>query len=102
MAKTKLAMAIAAAAFLLVGSLKPIGALAAAPLQGRDAAKSADAQKILDKYQAIRPDADDLAIYGLDWMPSLRAAREKAAKEKRPILLMVVHNSYGNLYTGHC
>lgn len=102
MAKTELPMAIAAAACLLVESLGPMRAMSAAPPQVRDAPKSAEVQAILDKYQAIRPDADDLSIYGLDWMPSLKAAREKAAKERRPILLMVVHNSYGNLYTGHC
>ena len=64
--------------------------------------KSAEVQKVLDKYRSAVPAAKDLAVYQLDWLPSLKAAKEKAAKEQRPILLMVVNNSYGNLYTGHC
>jgi RNA polymerase sigma factor (sigma-70 family) len=65
-------------------------------------ARDAEVQKILDKYLAIRPDDKDLAIFQLDWAPTLKAAREKAAREKRPIFLLVVTNSFGNLYTGHC
>ena len=61
-----------------------------------------DVQRILDKYQAAVPGAKELGLFGLDWAPTLQAAKEKAAKEKRPILLMVVRNKYGNLYTGHC
>jgi hypothetical protein len=61
-----------------------------------------DVQRILDKYQAAVPSAKELGLFGLDWAPTLKAAKEKAAKEKRPILLMVVHNAYGNLFTGHC
>jgi hypothetical protein len=72
------------------------------PRKGAEPATGADRQKILDKFQAARPDANALAIYQLDWAPTLKAAKEKAAKEARPILLMVVSNTFGDLYTGHC
>jgi hypothetical protein len=62
----------------------------------------ADVQRILDKYRLFRPADQDLAVFQLDWMPTLKDARERAAKEQRPILLLVVTNSYGNLLTGHC
>jgi hypothetical protein len=61
-----------------------------------------DVPKILDQYRLLRPADKDLAIFQLDWMPTLKDARERAAKEQRPILLLVVTNSYGNLFTGHC
>jgi hypothetical protein len=61
-----------------------------------------DVQKILDQYRLLRPADKDLAIFRLDWVPTLKDARERAAKEQRPILLLVVTNSYGNLFTGHC
>jgi hypothetical protein len=32
----------------------------------------------------------------------LKAAKEKAAREERPIFLVVVTNSFGDLYSGHC
>jgi hypothetical protein len=31
-----------------------------------------------------------------------KEARGRAAQEQRPILLLVVTNSYGDLFTGHC
>jgi hypothetical protein len=65
-------------------------------------APDGDVQKALDKYRLIRPADNDLAIFQLDWVPTLKDARERAAKEQRPILLLVVTNSYGNLFTGHC
>ena len=65
-------------------------------------APDGDVQKILDKYRRFRPADKDLAIFQLDWVPTLKEARERAAKEQRPILLLVVTNSYGNLLTGHC
>jgi hypothetical protein len=74
----------------------------AQPRKGAEPAPQADRQQILDKYQAARPAANALAIYQLDWLPTLKAAKEQAAREGRPILLMVVTNTYGNLYTGHC
>jgi hypothetical protein len=65
-------------------------------------APDGDVQRILDQYRRLRPADKDLAIFQLDWVPTLKDARERAAKEQRPILLLVVTNSYGNLFTGHC
>jgi hypothetical protein len=62
----------------------------------------ADVQAVIDRYRAAVPAEEDLAVYRLDWAPSLDAAVEKAGREQRPILLIVVTNSYGNLYSGHC
>jgi hypothetical protein len=56
----------------------------------------------LDKYRLARPADKDLAIFQLDWVPTLKEARGRAAQERRPILLLVVTNSYGDLFTGHC
>jgi hypothetical protein len=61
-----------------------------------------DVQKVLDQYRLFRPADKDLALFQLDWVPTLKEARERAAQERRPILLLVVTNSYGNLFTGHC
>jgi RNA polymerase sigma factor (sigma-70 family) len=65
-------------------------------------ARDSEVQKILDKYHSFRPDDKDLAIFQLDWAPTLKDAKERGAREKRPIFLLVVTNSFGNLYTGHC
>ncbi|HJZ59018.1 MAG TPA: hypothetical protein VKE74_29005 [Gemmataceae bacterium] len=61
-----------------------------------------DLQAVLDKFRSVRPQAAELAIYQLDWVPTLEAAKEKAAKEERPIFLVVVKNSFGDLCSGHC
>jgi hypothetical protein len=61
-----------------------------------------DVERVLDKYQSIRPQAADLAIYQLDWASTLKAAKERAGKEGRPIFLVVVRNSFGELCSGHC
>ena len=65
-------------------------------------ADSSDVKGVLEKFESVRPQAAELVLYQLDWMPSLKAAKEKAAREERPILLVVVTNSFGDLYTGHC
>ena len=65
-------------------------------------AQAGDVRDILQKFQTIRPQDKDLALYGLDWAPTLRDAKARAAKEHRPIFLIVVTNSFGNIYTGHC
>ena len=65
-------------------------------------APDGDVQKILDQYRLVRPADKDLAIFQLDWVPTLKEATQRAAKQQRPILLLVVTNSYGNLFTGHC
>ena len=65
-------------------------------------ADQSDVKSVLDKFQSVRPQEADLALYQLDWMPTLKAAKEKAAKEERPIFLVVVTNSFGDLFSGHC
>lgn len=57
---------------------------------------------VIEKFQAIRPVEKDLAVYGLDWAPTLKEAKVRAEREHRPVLLIVVTNSFGNIYTGHC
>jgi hypothetical protein len=65
-------------------------------------AEPSDVKSILDKFQSVRPQEEDLALYQLDWMPTLKAAQERAAKDQRPIFLVVVTNSFGDLFSGHC
>jgi hypothetical protein len=65
-------------------------------------APNADVPKVLEKYRSARPGNKDLAIYTLDWVPTLKDAKKRAAKEKRPVLLLVVTNSYGDVHSGHC
>jgi hypothetical protein len=65
-------------------------------------APDGDVRTTLDKYRLLRLADQDLAIFQLDWVPTLKQAKERAARERRPILLLVVTNSYGNLFTGHC
>ena len=65
-------------------------------------APDGDVRTTLDKYRLARPADKDLAVFQLDWVPTLKGATERAAQERRPILLLVVTNSYGNLFTGHC
>jgi hypothetical protein len=35
-------------------------------------------------------------------MATLKEARDRAAKEEWPIFLVVVTNSFGDLFSGHC
>ena len=65
-------------------------------------APDGDVRTTLDKYRLLRPTDKDLAIFQLDWVPTLKEARGRAARERRPVLLLVVTNSYGDLFTGHC
>ena len=76
-----------------------LGMACAAGARGAD---QRDAQWVLDKFRSVRPQAADLAIYQLDWVPTLKAAKERAARENRPIFLVVVTNSFGDLCSGHC
>lgn len=97
--------------FLTPGFLGGVGllairAFATEPQEAKNQRKSesqdADVHKVLDKYRAARPDAKDLAIFQLDWTPTLHDAKARAAKEQRPIFLIVVTNSFGNMHSGHC
>jgi hypothetical protein len=65
-------------------------------------AEAPDAQNVLSRFRSIRPQAADLALYQLDWAPSLQAAKEKAVESGRPIFLVLVTNSFGDLHSGHC
>ena len=60
------------------------------------------AQRILARYQSIRPAAKDLGMYRLDWADSLDVALKRAATEKRPICLIIIHAKYGDISSGHC
>lgn len=79
---------------LVLGILSPAAVSAQSPDSG--------VQTVLDKYHSALPMAEDLTVYSLDWASSFDEAKQKAAREERPILLIVVTNSYGNMYTGHC
>ena len=59
-------------------------------------------KRILARYQAIRPAAKDLGMYRLDWADSLDEALKRAAKENRPICLIIIHAKYGDIASGHC
>ena len=65
-------------------------------------AEDAAAREARQKFEAVRPAEADLAMYRLDWANSLEEAQRRAAKEGRPVFLVVIHAKYGNLYTGHC
>ena len=68
-----------------------------------DVASAADSsQRILARYQALRPAAKDLGMYRLDWADSLDVALKRAAKEKRPVCLIIIHAKYGDISSGHC
>ena len=77
---------------LLTASLLALSAFAQSP-----AAKEA-----LEQFDRLRPGDEDLAMYRLDWAPSFEAAQKRAAKEKRPVLLVVIHAKYGDMISGHC
>jgi hypothetical protein len=81
-----------------------VAILGMATVTGADGsgAEQSDVKSVLQKFQSVRPQAANLALYQLDWVPTLKAAREKAARDDRPIFLVVVTNSFGDLYSGHC
>ncbi len=71
------------------------------------AATSAPAQdskvkSVLDRYADFRPAAKELAMYQIDWAPSLEEAQKRARREKRPVFLVIIHAQYGDLTSGHC
>ena len=65
-------------------------------------AEDAGVKRILARYQAIRPAAKDLGMYRLDWADSLDIALKRAAKENRPVCLIIIHAKYGDIVSGHC
>jgi hypothetical protein len=66
------------------------------------AADSGDVRAVLERYRTVRPTMEDLAIFDLDWAPTFGEAKARAAKGNRPIFLIVVTNSFGNMCSGHC
>ena len=65
-------------------------------------AQDAEVGRILERHAQLRPNAEELAMYRLDWAPSLAEALTRAKAEARPILLVVIHAQYGDLCSGHC
>ena len=65
-------------------------------------AQDSAVKSILDRYADFRPAAKDLAMYQIDWAPSLAAAQKRALQEKRPVFLVIIHAQYGDLTSGHC
>ena len=59
-------------------------------------------KSVLNRYEDFRPGADDLAMYQIDWAPSLAEAQKRARREKRPVFLVIIHAQYGDLTSGHC
>ena len=61
-------------------------------------------QEILDEFEAVRPSAEDMAIYRHDWVATLKQAKNRAKKEGRPIFFIGNTNISGptNFYSGHC
>ena len=58
--------------------------------------------RVLAKYDKIRPNESELAMYRLDWADSLADAQKRAAHEGRPIVLVIIHAKYGDIRSGHC
>mgnify|MGYP004066183461 FL=1 len=65
-------------------------------------AQDSPVKSVLDRYEDFRPQADDLAMYQIDWAPSLEEAQKRARREKRPVFLVIIHAQYGDLTSGHC
>jgi|TARA_B100000809_G_scaffold238138_1_gene258622 hypothetical protein len=63
---------------------------------------SRDVALLLDKFELIRPQDRELRLFTLDWEKTLKSAQLRAAKEERPVLLILVRNSNGDIFQGHC
>jgi hypothetical protein len=69
---------------------------------GGSEATTADFARIREAYADLRPSAAEIPLFRLDWVPTLAEARERARREGRPILILMVENEHGGLYSGHC
>lgn len=58
--------------------------------------------RVLERYERLRPDADELNMYRLDWVETLEQALVLSKADKRPILLVIIHARYGDIVRGHC
>jgi hypothetical protein len=65
-------------------------------------AQDSAVKSVLNRYTDFRPAAKDLAMYQIDWAPSLAEAQKRALREKRPVFLVIIHAQYGDLASGHC
>lgn len=65
-------------------------------------AEDAASARALERYRDLRPTDEDLVMYRLDWEPDYDDALLRAAKEKKPVFVVVIYAKYGELYTGHC
>ena len=65
-------------------------------------AQDSAVKSVLNRYTDFRPAAKDLAMYQIDWAPSLEEAQKRALQEKRPVFLVIIHAQYGDLTSGHC
>ena len=65
-------------------------------------AQTPEVQSVLESYNDFRPQADELAMYQIDWASSLQEAQKRALREKRPVFLVIIHAQYGDLASGHC
>lgn len=63
-----------------------------------------EVKRIQSAYQTARPADRDLGIFRLDWAASLKDAKARAAKEKRPIFFVSTMQlkDAGDLRGGHC
>lgn len=72
-----------------------------ATLLASASAQDATAEEFLRAYESGLPKPEELSWYSLDWAPTLKEAKERAAKEGRPILGLHT-NGRGNLWGGFC
>jgi len=65
--------------------------------------QNAAAIQIQKQFDAAKPDANRLAFYSLDWAMNLKDAKARAAKEHRPILIILNTNITAgtNFFSGH-
>ena len=59
-------------------------------------------RQLLAKYDAIRPDDDQLAMYRLDWETSLATAQQRPRSDNRPVCLVCLHARSCDIIPGHC
>jgi len=65
-------------------------------------AQDAEARRVVERFEQLKPGEDDLAMYRLDWESSLADAQRRAKREKRPVCLVIIHARYGDITSGHC
>jgi hypothetical protein len=69
---------------------------------GVSSAQDQQVQRVLTKFERFRPSERELAMYRLDWAESLDDALQRAKRERRPVVLVVIHAQYGDIHSGHC